>query len=257
MALTVPDPMAFLLVLARVAGLVLAGPVFGHALVPQRARVLLAVTLAAVIAPGVAPPGVAIDSMWALAAALMVESALGVLLGVVAQFVFAGAELGGQLAGIQMGFGMANLIDPSSHAQVTIVAQWQQLLALLFFLILNVHHLLIGALLESFRTAPPGVAVLTPIGLREVVGLAADLFTVGVRIAAPVVVVLLLTNGTLGVLARTMPQMNVFVVGFPINVGVGLIVLGASLPFTFRLLEMRFGELEPTLAGMVRGLVHG
>jgi len=66
--------------------------------------------------------------------------------------------------------------------------------------------------------------------------------------------VLLLTNGALGVLARTIPQLNVFVVGFPVNVGVGLLVLGASLPFTLRLLATRFAELEPALAGLVRGL---
>src|SRR5439155_511776 len=89
-------------------------------------------------------------------AMLAAESALGVLLGLVAQFIFAGVQLGSQLAGIQMGFGIANLIDPQTHSQVTIIAQWQQLLTLLVFLVLDVHHLLIRALLESFRTAAPG-----------------------------------------------------------------------------------------------------
>jgi flagellar biosynthetic protein FliR len=78
-----------------------------------------------------------------------------------------------------------------------------------------------------------------------------------VRIAAPVLVTLLLTNAALGVLSRTIPQVNVFVVGFPVNVGVGLIMLGASLPFSLRLVAGRFAALEPALGGIVRGLVHG
>ena len=254
--MTVPDPTLWLLVLARVAGLVLAAPVLGHLLVPVRVRVALAAILAAALVPAVgAAPFTPPADLWSLGGMLAAESALGVLLGLVAQFIFAGVQLGGQLAGIQMGFGIANLIDPQSHAQVTIIAQWQQLMTLLAFLVLDAHHLLIRALLESFRTAPPGAVGLAAAGVGRAVGLAGSLFVLGARIAAPVLIVLLLTNGALGVLARTIPQLNVFVVGFPVNVGVGLLVLGASLPFTVRLLAARFTELEPALAGLVRGLV--
>jgi flagellar biosynthesis protein FliR len=251
-----PDPTTFLLVLARFAGLVVAAPVLGHALVPVRVRAGLAAMLALAITPAlpVAPPPA---DLWSLTGALAVETALGTLLGLVVQFVLAGVELGGQLAGIQMGFGIANLIDPQADAQVTVVARWQQLLALLVFLSLDVHHLLIRALLESFRAAPAGAVVPDGLGLRGAVALAGELFTLGLRIAAPVVVALLLTGAVLGVLARTIPQLNVFVVGFPVNVGVGLVMLGVSLPFTFRLLAAHVAALEPTLGGVVRGLAHG
>ncbi|TMA32701.1 MAG: flagellar biosynthetic protein FliR, partial [Deltaproteobacteria bacterium] len=233
-----------------------AAPVLGHLLVPPRVRVAIAATLAAALVPavGAAAPFTPPADLWSLGGMLAVESAIGVLLGLVAQFIFAGVQLGGQLTGIQMGFGLANLIDPQTHAQVTIIAQWQQLMALLTFLVLDAHHLLIRALLESFRTAPPGAAGLAAAGVGAAVGLAGDVFVLGARIAAPLLIVLLLTNGALGVLARTIPQLNVFVVGFPVNVGVGLLVLGASLPFTLRLLATRFAELEPALAGLVRGL---
>lgn len=253
----IPDPIPLLLVLARIAGLVVAAPVFGHLLVPPRVRAVLALALAAVLTPLVPPPPELPRDLWALAGAMATESMLGTLIGLVAQFVFAGVQLGGQIAGMQMGFGLANLIDPQSQAQVTIVAQWEALLALLVFLALDVHHLLLRALLESFRTAPPGTVGLGALGLRGAVSLAGDLFSVGVRIAAPVLVALLLTNAALGVLSRTIPQVNVFVVGFPLNVGVGLIMLGASLPWSFRLIAGRFGALEPALGAIVRGLVHG
>jgi flagellar biosynthetic protein FliR len=247
----------YLLVLARVGGLVVGAPVFGHLLVPVRVRAGLAVALAVALGPAVTPVAAAPATLTALAGALALELALGVLIGLAAQLVFAGVQLGGQMAGIQMGFGMSNLIDPISHAQVTIVAQWHQLLALLVFLALDVHHLLIRALLGSFTAAPPGTLGVTAAGLRGIVTLAGDVFAVGARVAAPVVIALLLTNGALGVLARTVPQLNVFVVGFPLNVGVGLVMLGASLPFTLRLLETRFGALEPAFGMLVRGLAHG
>jgi len=246
----------FVLVLARLSGLIATAPVLGHVLVPVRVKAGLAAVLAAVMTPLV-PPAAVPASLPALAGLVAVEAVIGVVVGLVAQFVLAGVQLGGQLAGIQMGFGIVNLIDPQTHAQVTVIAEWEQLLALLVFLVLDVHHLLLRALLGSFTAAPPGTAAFTGADLRAVAAMASDLFVVGVRVAAPVMIALLLTNGGLGVLARTVPQLNVFVVGFPLNVGVGLIVLGTSLPFTFRLLAARFGALEPALGGFVRGLAHG
>ena len=253
----IPDPVPFLLVLARLGGLVVAAPVFGHMLVPVRVRAALAMILAIVLAPAVAVASPLPTTLWGMAGAAATESALGAMIGFTAQLIFAGVALGGQLAGIQMGFGMFNLIDPTSHAQVTIVAEWEQLVALLIFLVLDVHHLLIEALLASFRTAPPGAVLLAAGGLETVFRMAGDVFAIGVRIAAPVLIVLLMTNAALGVLARTIPQLNVFVLGFPVNIGVGLFVLGASLPFTVRMLTGRFTGLDVVFDELVRGFVHG
>jgi flagellar biosynthetic protein FliR len=254
--MAIADPATFLLVLARSAGLVLGAPILGHLLVPRRVRAglafLLTVALLPVVAP--APPSA---SLWGLAGAVALEAGFGTLIGLVAQLVFAGVALGGELAGVQMGFGMVSLFDPQSNTNLTIIAEWQQLLALLVFLALDAHHLLLRALVESFRAAPPGLLVPSAVAGKAVFSLAGDIFATGVRIAAPVMIALLLTNAALGVLARTIPQLNVFIVGFPLTVGVGLVMLGASLPFTFRLLSARFGELEPVLGALARGFAHG
>jgi len=111
----IPDPIPLLLVLARIGGLVVAAPMFGHLLVPPRVRAVLAIALAAALTPIVPPPAALPGDLWALGGALLTESMLGALLGIVAQFIFAGVELGGQLAGMQMGFGLANLIDPQRN----------------------------------------------------------------------------------------------------------------------------------------------
>jgi len=253
----IPDPVPFVLVLARIAGLILAAPVLGHALVPVRVRVALAAVFALALAPALPAPAAPPTTVVGLAGAVAVESAVGVLLGFAAQLVFAGVALGGQLAGMQMGFGVASLFDPTEQAQVTVVAQWQQLLVLVVFLALDVHHLLLRALLESFRLVPVGAAALGASSAGGMVTLGSDVFTVAVRLAAPVLVVLLLTNATLGVLARVIPQLNVFVLGFPVNVGAGLLALGAALPFTVRLVAGRFAALGGVLDQLVRGLGHG
>lgn len=257
MSIAVPDPTGTLLVLARIAGVVLTAPLLGHVLVPVRVRAGLVAVLALALAPSAAPVAPPDLGLLAFAGAVAVESLLGALLGFVAQLVFAGVQLGGQVAGIQIGFGMANLLDPQSSQQSTVVAEWEQLLALLAYLALDVHHLLVSALVESFRVAPAGTAVLGAGVLRGVAARGGELFAIGVRVAAPATIVLLLVNATLGVLARTIPQLNVFVVGFPVNVGVGLVVLGASLPFTFRFLAEQFAGLPPVLGWVLRGVVDG
>jgi flagellar biosynthetic protein FliR len=108
--------------------------------------------------------------------------------------------------------------------------------------------------------APPGAVVLGAGVLGDLVAQGASLFVVGLRMAAPVLVVLLVVNAGLGVLARTIPQLNVLAVGAPVQVGVGLVVLGTSLPFTARLLAGRFGDLGGVLDALVRSLgalAHG
>jgi len=253
----IPDPILLLLVLARVAGLLVAAPILGHLLLPRLVRAGLAIVLALALAPVVAVPPALPTTLLELIGALAAETAFGLLLGFIAELIFAGVELGAQLAGMQIGFGLDNLIDPGTNSQSTVVAHWYRLLALLVFLALDVHHLLLEALIASFQTAPPGSIALGRIRMEGVLAAAGDVFSLGVRIAAPVLIALLLTNAVLGVIARTIPQVNVFVVGFPLNVGVGLVVMGAALPFTFRLLTTRFAALEPALGGLVRGLAHG
>jgi flagellar biosynthetic protein FliR len=253
-----PDPLPFLLVAARLSGLVLVAPIFGHGLVPVRVRAGLVGVLALALAPIVPAPALdAEPSVWTLVGLVAVEGAIGALLGTVAQLVLAGAQLAGEMVGHQLGFGIAHVIDPGTPAATSVVAQWQHLVALLVFLALDVHHVLLRAVLASFRVAPPGEATLSAAVLDGVVAQGATLFAVGVRVAAPVIVVLVLVNGGLAVLARTIPQLNVFAVGLPVSVGVGLVMVGASLPFTLRFLGGELEAMRGVLDALVGALAHG
>jgi flagellar biosynthetic protein FliR len=258
LALSASRLVVFVLALARVGGLFVMAPILGSRVAPVRVRAVVAFFLAFAMLPVVpadAATAIAADAgPIRLAAALALEIAIGLTIGLVAQFVFGGVQMAGQLTGIQMGVGLSNLIDPQTQEHITSLAQWQNLMALLVFLGVDGHHLLIRAVAESFTMVPIGGGFPATDGLGRVLALAGGIFVVALRIAAPVLVLLLLVNGAMGVLAKVIPQLNVFIVGFPLNVGVGLFMLAASQPFTIRVLTTSFADVTTALAGIMRAL---
>jgi flagellar biosynthetic protein FliR len=250
-----PRLMLFLLALARVSGLFLFAPILGSRTAPVRVRAVLVFFIAVAMLP-VLPAAAAVDVAAMAPAAyfgdVLREVAIGLAIGLVAQMIFGGVELAGQLSGVQMGIGLGTLIDPHNQDQITSLAQWGNLLALLLFLAIDGHHLLIRAVAESFTTVPIAGGFPAAGGPAMVLSLAGGMFTLALKIAAPVMVLLLIVNGAMGVLAKLIPQLNVFIVGFPLNVGAGLLVMAAALPFTFHVLEGAFADLTRSLATLVR-----
>jgi flagellar biosynthetic protein FliR len=245
------------LALARVGGLFIMGPIFAARAAPMRVRVAIVffMTLAMLPLVGGLPPALAANPGAAVVLGMMgFETLVGFTLGMVAQLTFGAVQMAGQLAGIQMGIGLSNLIDPQTQEHITSLAQWQNLLALLIFLSVDGHHVLIRAVADSFTVLPLGGGLPSAAGFGLVLDLAGGLFVVALKIAAPVMVLLLLVNAAMGVLAKLIPQLNVFIVGFPLNVAAGLFVLAASQPFTVRLLVASFSEVQTSLANVVRAL---
>jgi len=244
------------LALARVAGLFIMAPIFAARIAPMRVRAALAffITLAMLPLLGTEPPAAASSGPAVLLGMLAFETMIGFAIGLVAQMTFGAVQMAGQLAGIQMGIGLSNLIDPQTQEHITSLSQWQNLLALLVFLSIDGHHMLIRAVADSFRVLPLGGGMPAAAGFGLVMELAGGLFVVALKIASPVLVLLLLVNAAMGVLAKLIPQLNVFIVGFPLNVAAGLFVLTASQPFTVRLLMTSFNEVGDSLAAVVGAL---
>ena len=253
-----PDRMIMLvLALGRVGGLFIMGPIFASRQMPVRVRAALVFFLTFAMLPllGLTPPVHAQQAGTAVMLGMLgFEIMVGFAIGLVAQLTFGAVQMAGQLAGIQMGIGLSNLIDPQTQEHITSLAQWQNLLALLIFLSVDGHHVLIRAVADSFTVLPLGGGIPSPAGFGMVLDLAGGLFVVALKIAAPVLVLLLLVNAAMGVLAKLIPQLNVFIVGFPLNVAAGLFVLAASQPFTVRLLEASFSGVGESLAQVVRAL---
>lgn len=258
---SLPNPseiFLFALVLCRIAGLFAALPVFGGRRLPTRIKIVtvLAITIVCLPILKITPPPVPSDA-FSLGILVLQELMIGLTLAFITQIIFAAVELSGQIIGLQMGFSISSVIDPNMGNQMQIMSVMQSLLATLFFLSLNIHHAFIRAIVDSFTVIPLGGWKMSEALLQFLVKNTSDVFILGIRLAAPVMVTLLLTSVVLGIMARAFPQMNVFMVSFPLNIGLGFMVLGMTLLLFFHVLEIAFGNLSGQVATIFRLLGKG
>jgi flagellar biosynthetic protein FliR len=233
----------FTLVLGRVAGIFSSLPLFGGERVPMNIRVLLTLAMTLVCFPilKLTPQSLPSDFP-SLFLIVIAEALIGFTLGIVAKSVFGAVEFCGQIVGMQMGFSMASLFDPTMGQQ-QLMSMFQSLLAMLLFLTLGAHHIFIRAMVESYTLIPIGGWHVSGELLAFLVSTTSGIFILGVKLAAPVMVALLATSVVLGVMARSFPQMNIFMISMPLNIGIGFMALGLSLLVFLRTLEMSYGSL--------------
>jgi len=225
---------AFALVSARVVGLITTTPLLSSPLLPSRAKAGLAgvLILFVLFSLPIDVPNLQLDLL-SVAGAVLVELVLGAIMGLAVTVAFGALHFCGQMIGIQMGFAIANVVDPSTFQQVGVIAQLLNLLGIMLFLVMDGHLLILRAFFESFSVVPLGGAdAQTGLVIEEIIRQSALLFTIGLRIALPVVCVVLLVNVGLATIARTVPQVNIFVIGFMITISLGLLILGLSVPAT-------------------------
>jgi len=228
------DPLwivAVLLVAIRIGPLFILAPLFGSRETPVRVRVLFALALAAMLVAGGLPAlNVDLSSFGSVVAAAVVEVVFGAafafgLLAMFAAFMFAG-----RLVDLQIGFGVANLIDPVSRRQAPLLGTALNSLAILVFFAVDGHHLILRGLAYSLEKFPPG-SPLTQINATAIFAQFGLIFSYGLMLVAPAVFALLLLDLAFALISRTMPQMNVFIVSMPLKVVVGLLVLAISMRY--------------------------
>ncbi|MBI3075655.1 MAG: flagellar biosynthetic protein FliR [Deltaproteobacteria bacterium] len=251
-ALTVVELQALALAFARVAAIILSTPLLSSRTLPVPVKAALALSLSLAVAPllrGRPPlPG----DLLAFALAVAGEVAVGLLLGFAARLLFGAVQLGSQLVSFQLGFGIANVLDPQGGTEVSVLTEFHQLVALLLFLAVNAHHWFVQAVVRSFETIPPGGVHLGADLQGTVMGMTASMFDLAIRLGAPVIAVLILTNVAFGLLARAVPQLNIFILSFPLQIGVGLAAVGLSLTFFAAVLEGAFGDLARGMDRLLR-----
>ncbi len=221
----------FLLLVVRASGLFLAAPILGHRSFPTMAKVGLIFMLALVSMPAL--EGIELDqalTLAELAALALKEFMIGVLTGFFFLLLFKAAEMAGVITGFQVGLAISQGFDPTAGEQVSIIGRLWLVLASLIFLCINGHHLIIQAFADSCRVIAPGQMVVSGDTALVMIKYTAYVFVLAVKIAAPVMITLTLTDVALGTIAKLMPTMNIFIVGFPLKIGVGLMVVALSLP---------------------------
>ncbi|MCL4460715.1 MAG: flagellar biosynthetic protein FliR [Nitrospirae bacterium] len=239
-------------VLARVSGLVVSMPVLSGKAVPVRIKGLIAVALAFLIEPVVLDHFVPPRLFSAWLGSLVTEFFVGVALGFSAYLVFAAVSFAGELAGVQVGFGLVDVINPLGLAEVPLLGTFQNSVAFLVFLASGTHEALIWALGRSYAVVAPGEGRFRSVFYEGYLGVFAHFMVLGFTLAAPFLVGGIVLNLAMGFLSRMMPQMNLISVGFPVLVlgGLGLLIL--SLPFLGSVLEESFFRMEDTLGGILR-----
>ncbi len=222
----------FLFILLRVSGIMVIAPLFGHRNIPNVIKIGFAGLLTLVLLPVVPAPQIEISaSLGSIFSVAVKEVVMGLILGFSASVLFMGVQMAGHIMGFQMGFMVAQVIDPSSGQQVSLLGQFQFILALLIFLAVDGHHLIINAVAGSFNIVPIGEMSLGGVPTDMIMRICVDIFAIAIKIGAPMVITLFLTDVALGIIARTVPQMNVFIVGFPLKIAGGFMAMAVSFPF--------------------------
>lgn len=235
------------LLFIRASSLAVTAPFLAQRAIPALAKVGLAGTLAFAMLPG-APEGgaTAPTALGGVIDGVLREVAFGLLLGLAMNLVFLAAHTASRLVGLQMGFSIGGVIDPLTGSDSATLDQFYALLAMLVFFAVEGHHVVILTLAETVQAVPPGTFDPLVLSGDAIARFGAGLLVTAVRIGLPVVAALLLVDVGLGIVARTVPQMQVLLVGLPVKVGVGLIVLAVSVPATASLMGLAF---EGPLAG--------
>lgn len=213
----------------RIAGLLMTAPVIGTRSVPVRIRVIIAIAVTMVIFPLV-PEVPDVDPVSAEGFFISMQQVIiGISMGLCMRIIFVALELAGQAIGQLMGLMLASMVDPANGNQVPIIGQFYLLLATLLFLAIDGHLMMIAVLAESFNSMPIAAAGITTNGAWEVLMWAGHIITTSVMVALPAIVSLLIVNLAFGVMTRSAPQLNIFAVGFPIMILLGVIVVFFSL----------------------------
>jgi flagellar biosynthetic protein FliR len=230
----------------RVLAVFTVAPIFSSNAIPVRARIGLALLVAVAAQPSLPVPMGASWSGPQLWGVVAQQVGLGLCIGFVVRLVFATFELAGDVVGFQMGLNFAAFFDPSINAQSSATARFFGYMASLLFVVLNGHLLVLAAVIQSFNAFPVDQHFLHALSLMQLYRLGGDLFASGLWIALPMVGMLMFANLALGMVSRVAPQMNIYAVGFPITLMVGLIGMAVTLPLLegpFQLLMARALEV--------------
>jgi flagellar biosynthetic protein FliR len=242
--IAVPQIIGFMLVVARLSGLFLIAPVFSSQRIPPRIKIMALLAFAATLTPVIAPSTRELPTgVFDLVVAIGIESIIGLAIGFSVAIVFSAVQVAASFIDTSIGFAMANMIDPLNNAQGAVLGSFYSLMATLTFLAVNGHHWMLAGFKRSFDVIPLGAMPDIQQMSSNLFAAFGQLFAMAFQIAAPVLMTLLLVDLVLGIVSRVVPQMNVFFVGVPLKIGVGLVAILLTLPSFAAFLEQRVSDV--------------
>ncbi|NJL30726.1 MAG: flagellar biosynthetic protein FliR [Phycisphaerales bacterium] len=259
-----PHLPVWVLVMFRLTGIFIIAPIFGSASIPGRIKILWAFVLSLCVYPILVsqPSTLAMIqpvltgglSLWTLPAVVALELAIGVVIGYGALIPLVGIQLAGQMADQQVGTGLAGIFNPEMGEEAGgIITEFYFIIAMLFFLCIDGHRAVVATLLQSFQNIPLGGLMIDGQLIELIVGLLASMMEVALRIAAPLLCLVFLETVAMGFLARTVPQMNLLSIGFPLRIVAGVGILIACMPSHSGIISEYLREQLQTMAGYFGG----
>jgi flagellar biosynthetic protein FliR len=248
-----PQSLLFILIASRLSAMMVVAPVFSSRSFPVRAKAAIVILLSYVTLPVVGGSVEIPANLGVVAFALLVgkEILIGAAFGLVAQMLFAAVQVAGGLIDINAGFAIASVIDPASNLNITVLGRYYNLVAMTAFLAIGGHQWLVAGIVESFSLAPVTEMPSTGAIVGGVLAHADDIFLVALMIGAPILVTLFVSDIALGILARAVPQMNVFIVGLPLKIVLALAGTAVLLPTTMGFVGDLTGRMLSDLSQML------
>lgn len=229
--------------IARVMGVFIQGPIFGSKHITMKARVAMAIVIATALFPNLPTPQNFHYNLAEHLLIIFVNVMIGLVIGWVSYLTMTTVQFAGELIDVQLGLSIAASFDPSAGGTVNLLRRFHFYVAMLVYLMIDGHHSLITAIYRSFEAVPiDSKTFLTGTLVHEIIWLTNDLLLVGIQIAAPALAALFIVQMALGLVARASPQMNVFMLAFPVNITVGTALLAVSMPQLTKKLIWMFND---------------
>lgn len=239
---------ALILIVIRLAAFLTVIPVFFPKGTPNTVKVAFTIVLAYLLIPGIKYTNLSgINSLNLFAVNCINEVVTGLTLGYITNLCFDSLRLAGSLMDLQMGFSMMSMLDPNTNSNTTLIERLLYWFGLILFLLIDGHHMLIRALIESFNTVNLGKFILFQDSIKVIIKAFITFFSIGLKIAIPIVLILIVTDLTMGLVARAVPQLNVMILGLPVKILVGMMTLSFSLIIIMKLTESAFYQIPDVI----------
>ncbi|MFL0246766.1 fused FliR family export protein/FlhB family type III secretion system protein [Candidatus Clostridium stratigraminis] len=241
-----------ILIFVRMLTFFIVVPIFFPKGTPNAAKIALSLVTAYVLMPGIDYKTLSVASNYSLVAAVFCEIIIGLTLGYITNLCFYSIKMAGNIIDLQIGFSMVNTFDPNSNSNVTLVEQAMYWSSVILFFSIDGHHMLIKALIESFNSISLGKFILSEASFNLIFTAFIQFFIIGFKIAVPIVLIVIIVDITLGLIGRTVPQLNVMILGLPIKILMGLLSLVVILPLIMNLFVLNFDNTQQAIKGLFK-----
>jgi flagellar biosynthetic protein FliR len=253
--ITIIEAQSFFFIMIRISVILFMFPFFSARVIPVLSKAGLALMITIVLFSVINHEMITFpDNLFGVVQFIITELIIGMILGLMVQLFFEGVRMMGQLVGFQTGFAITNILDPQSGVQVSIFSNFAYLVTMAIFLVLNGHHIALNAIKESFEIINVGSLNLNRQIFQKILFISGDMFVIALKIGAPAIAALLFTKVAFALVTKLIPQMNIMIVAFPVQIVIGLIFFGITLNILLRFVENYLGGMGVLLIDTMTGL---